>query len=104
MPAFQHSQCPGERMPTPSHPSTASRSRTAATNWATAAFTVPITAIASPSANRHVASCGDGPDGTDGTGAGRSTTDMPPTIKKGYDTLRRGPMGTTAPGAASPSQ
>jgi hypothetical protein len=60
-PAFQHSQCSGERMPTPSQPSTASRSRTAATSRATAALTVPITAAASPSANRHAASCGDGP-------------------------------------------
>ena len=77
---------------------------TAATNRATAAFTVPITAIASPSANRHAASCASCGDGPDGSGAGSSTTDMRPTIKKGHDTLRRGPTGTTAPGAASPSQ
>ena len=89
-PAFQHSQCSGDWMPTPSQPSVSSSTRTAATSRATATFTVPITATASPSANRHATSCGPGPDGG---GAGSSTTDMPPTLTTGYDNFSQHPEG-----------
>jgi hypothetical protein len=54
-----------------------------------AALTVPITAAASPSANRHAASCGDGPQppdgGAGGRSGGRSTTGMSPTLTTGCD-------------------
>ena len=72
--AFQHNQCSGERMPTPSQPPVSSSARTAATSRATATFTVPITATASPSANRHAASCGERPVAGGGAGASARRT------------------------------
>ena len=77
-------------------PSASNRLRTAATTRATPAFTGPIAAATSASASSHARSCGDGPTNpgstqpADGDGAGGiSATDMPPTMKRGCDTLRR---------------
>ena len=56
--AFQVTQCSGERIPWPCHPSVASSMAIVDTSWAMAAFTVPMSATVRCSPSHQARSCG----------------------------------------------